>query len=162
MKHLFRQFSGCLLLAATAGGCLATGYQGESFPATNEVVLLPRNDAPPAGYVLMGRGWVAGEASGTTRRELEKRMISLAKKHGADAMVVMGTILVPDGRKVNDENDNVIEAGSDPDQTGTLVAFDQDVSSAGANGASTRFERKMYADFFRRETGGAARSSDGH
>ena len=63
---------------------------------------------------------------------------------------------------VDDENNNAIEAGSDPDQTATLISFNQDMSSVSANGGSTRFERKMYADFFRKETDAAARSSDGH
>ena len=85
------------LVMCSMVGCLATGYRGESFPATAEVAVLPRAEKPPAGYVLMGRGWVSGEASGTTRRELEARMVKLAEKHGADAMVVMGMVLVPAG-----------------------------------------------------------------
>lgn len=137
------------VLTALAAGCLHTGYKGESFPATDEVIVLPRSSAPPAGYVLIGRGWVAGEASATTRRELEKRMEKLARKHGADALVVMGMTLVPEGRKVDDGTENVIAAGSDPDQTRTLISFHQNLESVSANGTSTRFERRLYADFFR-------------
>jgi len=137
------------LVAVAAAGCLNTGYQGESFPATDEVIVLPRNSAPPAGYTLIGRGWVAGEASATTRKDLEKRMEKLARKHGADALVVMGMTLVPEGRKVDDGTENVIAAGSDPDQTRTLMSFNQDLESVSANGTSTRFERRLYADFFR-------------
>ena len=82
-------------------------------------------------------------------------MEKLARKHGADAMVVMGMTLVPEGRKVDDSAENVIAATSDPDQTGTLIAFRQDLESVSANGGSTRFERRLYADFFRQTEPGS-------
>ena len=148
-----------VLTAIVTTGCLATGYKGESFPATDEVIVLPRGSAPPAGYTLIGRGWVAGEASATTRKELEARMEKLARKHGADALVVMGMTLVPEGRKVDDSEENVIAATSDPDQTHTLISFRQELDSVTANGTSTRFERRLYADFFR-QTEGAAKPAE--
>ncbi len=140
------------LVLCCMAGCLATGYRGESFPATAEVAVLPRAEKPPEGYVLIGRGWVSGDASGTTRRELEERMVKLAEKHGAEAMVVMGMVLVPSGREVNDASGDIAEAGSDFDEYHTQVSFNQDVGDSGAINSSTRFVRKLYADFFRKET----------
>ena len=156
MRH-FLTLLLAVLGALGVSGCLATGYKGESFPATDEVLTLPRSAAPPAGYTRIGCGWVAGEASATTRKELEARMKKLARKHGADAMVIMGMTLVPEGRKVDDSAENVIAAASDPDQTETLLAFRRDISGVTANGTSTRFERRLYADFFRQTEPSAAK-----
>ncbi len=141
---------GCLVLALSGAGCLSTGYRGESFPATASVEVLPRAEKPPAGYEFIGRGWVSGEASATTRSELEARMLELAQAHGADAVVIMGVVLRPAGEMVNDESNDAIVASSDPDQAHTLVAFNQDVGDYGAINRSTRFVRKMYADFLRK------------
>jgi len=151
MKNRIWNVLGAGLLLCGLCGCLSSGYRGESFPATGEVTVLPRAEKPPEGYTLIGRGWVSGEASATTRRELEQRMVKLAEQHGADAMVVMGMVLVPAGREGNDAASDTAEASDDFDQYHTQVAFNQDVGDYSATNSATRFVRKLYADFFRRK-----------
>ena len=129
-------------------GCVSTVYRGETFPATNVLQIIT---APvPVDYRIIGRGKAQGEYSGTTRQELENKLRELGLAHGAEAMIIAGTMIVPDGKAVNDADENFIEATDDPDQV-EFETFMQETLNPSSDGGSSRFLRVMYAVFLRRK-----------
>ena len=140
----FRLLSLFVLLLS---GCVSTVYRGETFPATTDLQLLT---APSANYRIIGRGKAQGEYSGTTNSELENKLRELGLAHGAEAMIIAGTMIVPDGKAVNDANENFIEATDDPDQV-EFETFMQEALNPSSDGGSNRFLRVMYAVFLRRK-----------
>ena len=143
MKKLLWLNAAVLLLS----GCISTVYRGETFPATTELQLLT---AVPSEYRIIGRGKAQGEYSGTTRQELENKLRKLGLAHGAEAMIITGTMIVPDGKAVNDANENFIEATDDPDQV-EFETFMQETLNPSSDGGSNRFLRIMYAVYLRRK-----------
>ena len=141
----FRLLSLFVLLLS---GCVSTVYRGETFPATNDLQIIT---APvPVDYRVIGRGKAQGEYSGTSNLELENKLRELGLAHGAEAMIIAGTMVVPDGKAVNDANENFIEATDDPDQV-EFETFMQEALNPSSDGGSNRFLRVMYAVFLRRK-----------
>ena len=140
----FRLLSLFVLLLS---GCVSTVYRGETFPATTDLQLLT---APPANYRIIGRGKAQGEYSGTTNSELENKLCKLGLAHGAEAMIIAGTMIVPEGKAVNDADENFIEATDDPDQV-EFETFMQEALNPSSDSGGNRFLRIMYAVYLRRK-----------
>ena len=140
----FRLLSLFVLLLS---GCVSTVYRGETFPATTDLQLLT---APPANCRIIGRGKAQGEYSGTSNLELENKLRELGLAHGAEAMIIAGTMIVPDGKAVNDADENFIEATDDPDQV-EFETFMQEALNPSSDSGGNRFLRIMYAVYLRRK-----------
>lgn len=65
-------------------------------------------------------------------------------------MVISGTVIVPDGKAVNDADENFIEATDDPDQVEFETAVQETLNPSSDRG-SERFLRVMYALYLRRK-----------
>lgn len=131
-------------------GCISTAYQGESFPASASLKIFPAAAQLPTGYAIIGRGKAYGEFSGTDNLELQQKLQHLGMQHGADAMIIAGTRIVPDGKAVNDAPYNFIEATDDPDQTAFETNM-QEIITSDPNAGNTRYMRIMYAVFLRKK-----------
>ena len=133
-----------------SSGCVSSVYQGKSFPATDSVAIFDSPGKIPRGYTVIGSGRASGEFSGTSNDELRQKLQKLGMQHGANAMVIAGVRIVPDGHVVNDAEYNFIEASDDPDQTATEIAMQETINSD-PNAGSTRYMRIMYAQFLRKK-----------
>ena len=143
MKKIWLYGAALLLL----NGCISTVYRGETFPAASELQIFT---AQPANYRIIGRGKAQGEYSGTSSSELQSKLRELGLAHGAEAMVISGPVIIPDGKAVNDADENFIEATDDPDQVEFETAVQETLNPSSDRG-SGRFLRVMYALYLRRK-----------
>lgn len=137
------------VLTVLTGGCISATYKGESFPSTDYIVAYESMQNIPANYVIIGRGKVSGEYSGTTNAELRRKLTRMGMQNGADAMVIIGTRIIPDGQVADSSSDDFITATDAPDQAATEIEFNNILNVPAAE--NSRFIRIMYADFLRRK-----------
>lgn len=146
-KHLVLSVNLSIILLFA--GCVSYNYQGQSFPPTEQIQILSAATPLEPYWQIIGRGQARGEFSGTSNQDLARRLRQLGMQHGAEAMIIVGTQILPAGEVANSANSSFITATDDPDQAGTEQAFSEIIGSSG--GTSQHFERIMYADFLRKK-----------
>ena len=95
MKRFFCNMLLFLLIAFCAAGCLKFDYTGQSFEPLSEsapVAVFNDRGAVPAGtYRIIGRGVLSGSNEIDTYDRMSE-LRSQARKHGADAICLGGTV----------------------------------------------------------------------
>ncbi|MBE6368409.1 MAG: hypothetical protein E7052_10975 [Lentisphaerae bacterium] len=147
MKNLLGRCVCAILLLTVLTGCVSAEYRGESFPATLYINTYQAGQKLPENCVFIGRGVASGEYSGTTESQLLHKLQQLGLAHGADALVVMGCRIVPDGNVADSAREDFISATDAPDQASTEIEFNNIIEDQAAQQSS--FIRIMYADFLR-------------
>ena len=136
------------ILLGLASGCISVKYHGESFPPTEHLEVFHLGKQPPCPMQIIGRGTASGEYSGTSNADLLQKLRALGLQHGAKAMIIVGTRIVPDGKIADAAQSNFITATDDPDQQETEMEFDEILDSNEFEG-KTVFRRIMYAEYLR-------------
>ena len=137
------------MLTAFLNGCVSAAYYGESFPPTESLAILSDTPQVRRNYRIIGNGNASGEFSAFSNQDLQQKLIQLGREHGAEAMIISGTRIVPEGRIASSAQENFILATDDPDQVQTENAFDEDIS-ADPGRPGTVYKRIMFAEFLRK------------
>ncbi|MBE6380831.1 MAG: hypothetical protein E7047_07870 [Lentisphaerae bacterium] len=137
-------------LATAVAGCISANYHGEDFPPTDSIKVLGNTPGLAEQYRIIGRGEASGEFSAVSNLDLQNRLCELGQAHGAEALVIVGTRIVPAGRIADATANNIIQASDDPDQLATQIAFNEDIS-ADPDHAARDYKRIMYALFLRKK-----------
>ena len=91
MKKLILAF---FCVAAVCCGCVKFEYTGRSFEPVDETTEIawytPANPVPPGAFRVMGRAELIYAAGSFDSYDVEERLISEARKHGADAVYFAG------------------------------------------------------------------------
>ena len=138
---------GTAMLLILFSGCISTQYNGKTFPAVNNITVIPFGGKAPAQSVYIGRGSASGEFSGTSREDLIAQLRRTGMQNGADFMLLAGSEIIPEGKIADNAENNFVIATDDPDQ----VAFELDSNEiiGNQNSAQTRFRSIMYALYYR-------------
>lgn len=86
-----------VLAALIAVGCISREYQGETFPATEEVRIFEDAAKIPEAFTVVGKYVCSGRYNQFTREELYRRAVEDAEKKGADGVLVRAYQIVPTG-----------------------------------------------------------------
>ena len=151
VRHRSKCFSAllcCLLILLS--GCIDTNYQGASYPAAASAMILENDPQVLKNYRIIGRGTASGEFSGVSNQELREKLRELGEAHGAEALVIVGSRIVPEGKAADPAEENFILATDDPDQAATERTFYEDISE-NHNHAGITCKRIMYALFLRKK-----------
>ncbi|MDD3153386.1 MAG: hypothetical protein PHS41_00855 [Victivallaceae bacterium] len=108
-----RIISAAMVVCALLSGCMSFEYKGETFPETESAKLYLSQAKAPAGYTVIGRAVVSGSYGDITRERMLKKLQSEAQLRGAEAVIVTGTQVIPDGKVVSvDPESNTLAAVS--------------------------------------------------
>ena len=126
-----RKLLGLPVLCASLclAGCLGprVNYDGESFPATNDVAIL-KSGADLPKYVVIGRCSVSGSYNSYSFEQLTDRLCRKAESVGADAIYIKNRTVVKTGEEREDQLMNTSPddpVQMDDDSAGNMELLDR-------------------------------------
>ncbi|GEM_PF-2045064 len=149
---MLRYVAMAVLAAGLLTGCVSVRYEGDSYPATEEVKLFEDRSLIPENYVTIGKCLAYGRYDTFSKNQICEKVRSKAENTGADAVYIYAYQVIPES-VITGGGDRVWDDGTSNTE---WYRLEQDFSSYGQIGkdpksthARSSYMRVVRAEFLK-------------